>query len=160
MLPPPQFFRRELRRAAFGQGDVDQRGDKRRVFGWVEADEAERPLEVGETLVRGGRRAAEPLAAPFGERVQRRVLQQLRRRPLDEGGRGSAEPRTELLDEPRLADAGLADDERELALALPGALPALAEEIELPLATHEPSRRPRARRPTPARAHDPVEPDG
>jgi hypothetical protein len=36
-------------------------------------------LEVGEALASGVVGVAETLAAPFGDRVQRRVLQQLRR---------------------------------------------------------------------------------
>ena len=68
-----------------------------------------RVLEVGEALV-GGLIRAEALAAPFGDRVQRRILQQLRRRPFDPGVRRLAEPRAKLLDEARLADAGFADD--------------------------------------------------
>ena len=63
--------------------------------------------------------------------------------------RGLAEPRAELLDEPRLADAGLADHERELPLALPGALPPPPEEIRSPLAPHEPNWGPRTRAPPP-----------
>ena len=42
-----------------------------------------------------------------------------------------------LLDQPRLADAGLADDQRELALALTRAIPAPGEKIEFLLAPHE-----------------------
>ena len=73
--------------------------------------------------------------------------------------RGLAEPRAELRDEPRLADAGLADDQRELALAVARALPAPPEEIELLLPPHEPRRRSRASPPAAACAHDVVERD-
>ena len=73
--------------------------------------------------------------------------------------RGLAEPRAELRDEPRLADAGLADDQRELALAVARALPAPPEEIELLLPPHEPSRRSHASPPASACAHDAVERD-
>ena len=116
-LPAPQFLRRELRRAVLGQRDVDQRCEQRCVFGRVEADQPKRILEVGEALFAGWI-GAEPLTAPLGDRVQRRILQQLRRRPFDPGVRRLAEPRAKLLDKPRLADAGFADHERELALAL------------------------------------------
>ena len=43
----------------------------------VEADQPQRVLEVGEALVSGSVGAAETLASPFGDRVQRRILQQL-----------------------------------------------------------------------------------
>ena len=110
-LPAPQFLRRELRRALLRQRDVDQRREQGRIFGGVEADQPQRVLEVGEALV-GRRIRAEALAAPFGDRVQRRILQQLRRRPFDPGVRRLAELRAKLLDEARLADAGFADDQR------------------------------------------------
>ena len=75
---------------------------------------------------------AEALTAPFGDRVQRRILQELRRRPFDPGVRRLAERRAELLDEPRLADAGLADDQYELALAIARPLPAPAQQRRVP----------------------------
>ena len=46
-------------------------------------------------------------------------------RNLDESG-------AELLDQPRLADPGLADDERELAFASTRSLPTAGEVFELP----------------------------
>ncbi len=113
---------RQVDGAAGRQGDVDERRNERRMFGGIEADQLQGILEVGEAL--GGRRVgvAETLASPFGDRVQRRILQQLRRRKFGPGVRHLAEPGVELLDEPRLADAGLADDLHELALAGEGAL--------------------------------------
>ena len=42
-----------------------------------------------------------------------------------------------LLDQPGLAQARLADDQRELALALAGAIPAPGEKIELLLTPDE-----------------------
>jgi hypothetical protein len=44
--------------------------------------------------------AAEALAAGFCDRMQRRVLQQLRGAPLDPGVWSSGQPRVELFDEP------------------------------------------------------------
>ena len=69
-----------------------------------------------------------------------------------------AEPGAKLLDQPRLADAGLADHKRELALAFARALPTPTEQIELLLASDE--RRQRSlTRPTAgaARADDAIE---
>ena len=125
-LPAPQFLRREFRRAVLGQRNVDQRREQGRVFGRVEADQPQSVLEIGESLLGGRVGAAKPQPAPFGDRVQRRVLQELRRRPFDPGVRRLAEPCAKLLDQPRLADAGLADDQRELALACERARPAAA----------------------------------
>ena len=48
-----------------------------------------------------------------------------------------AEAAVKLLHQPRLAQAGLADDQRELALAVTRALPAPGEKIEFLLAAHE-----------------------
>ena len=49
----------------------------------------------------------------------------------------SAEPGVELLDEPRLAEAGLADDQDELAFACARALPAARQQSEFLLAPDE-----------------------
>ena len=100
-------------------------------------------------------RAAEPLAAPFGDRVQRRILQQLRRRPFDPGVRRLAELRAKLLDEPRLADAGLADDEHELALASRAPAPSAGARGRAPPRARRAGVRARApTRRAAARAHD------
>ena len=142
-LPAAQFLRREFRRAVLRQRDVDQRRDQGRIFGGVEADEPKRVLEVGEAPV-GRLIRAEALAAPFGDRVQRRILQELRRRQFDKGVGRLAERRAKLLHEARLADAGFADDEHELARASARPLPAPAQQVELLLAPDERGQRPRA----------------
>ena len=97
----PRRHRRQLSAAQllgreFGGAILGERGCRRaaragRIFGWVEADQPQRVLEVGQALFSGRVRAAETLAAPFGDRMQRRILQQLRRRPLDPGVRRLAE---------------------------------------------------------------------
>jgi hypothetical protein len=48
------------------------------MLGGVEADEPKRVLEVGEAPV-GRLINAKALAPPFGDRMQRRILQELRR---------------------------------------------------------------------------------
>ena len=45
-------------------------------------------------------------------------------RPFDPGVRSVVQPRMEFLNEPRFADSRLADDQHQLALALPRPLPA------------------------------------
>ena len=135
-LPAAQLLWREFRDAILGQEDIDQGRKQRRIFGWVEADQTQSILEVGQALF-GRQVRAEALAAPFGDRMQGRVLQQLRRRPLDPGVRRLAEAAVKLLDQPGLAQARLADDQRELALAFVRALPAPGEKIEFLLTPHE-----------------------
>ena len=56
-------------------------------------------LEVGETPLVGRVGAAKAQSAPFGDRVQRRVLQELRGGPFDPGVRRLGEFCAELLDE-------------------------------------------------------------
>jgi hypothetical protein len=75
-LPAPQFLRREFRPAVIRQRDVDQRREQGRVFGGIEADQPQSVLEIGQALF-GGQVRAEALPAPFGDRVERRVLQEL-----------------------------------------------------------------------------------
>ena len=106
------------------------------MFGWVEADQPQRAFEVGEALL-GRRIRAKSQPAPFGDWMQRRVLQELRGAPFDPGVRRLREPRMELLDEPRLAEAGLADDQHELAFARASALPAARQQSQFLLAPDE-----------------------
>ena len=96
-LPSPQLFGREIRGAARRQRDVHERREQGRVFGWVEADQTQRAFEVGEALL-GRRIRTKSLPAPFGDWMQRRVLQELRGAPFDPGVRRFCEPRVELLD--------------------------------------------------------------
>jgi hypothetical protein len=51
------------------------------VLGRVEVDQRKRVLEIGQAPL-GGIIRAEPLTSPFGDRVQRGVLHELRRRPF------------------------------------------------------------------------------
>ena len=135
-LPAAQLFWQEFRCPVLWQEDIDQRREQRRVFGWIQADQFQSVLEVGQALF-GRQVCAEALAAPFGDRMQRSVLQQLRRRPLDPGVGRLSEAAVKLLHQPGLAQAGLADNQRELALAFVRALPAPGEKIEFLLAPHE-----------------------
>ena len=80
-LSAAQLLWRELRWSVLRQEDIDERREQRRVFGWVEADQTQSILEVGQALF-GGQVCAEAQPAPFGDRMQRRILQQLCRRPF------------------------------------------------------------------------------
>ena len=70
-----------------------------------------RVLEVGQAPV-GRLIRAKALAPPFGDRMQGRILQELRRRQFDQVCGVSTKRRAKLLHEARLADAGFADNER------------------------------------------------
>src|SRR5271165_1049012 len=105
-------------------------------------------------------RAAKTQPTPFSDRVQGGVLQQLRRGPLNPSVRRFAKRRVEFLDQPRLADAGLADDQNKLAFARPHALPAAYQEAQFLLAADKGRQSPRPRPPAAAaRAHDAEELD-
>src|SRR4029077_20910682 len=93
------------------------------MFSRVEADQPQRTLQVGEALF-GRRVCAKSQPAPFCNRMQRRILQELRGAPFDPGVRCPCKPSVELLDESRLAKTGLADDEHKLAFAYPRPVPA------------------------------------
>jgi hypothetical protein len=68
-----------------------------------------------------------------------------------------AEPGPKLLDQPRLADAGLADDQRQLAFAFERARPAARQQRKFVLAADE--RRQDARPAPPAAAARPDDAD-
>src|SRR5262249_25202234 len=101
--------------------------------------------------------APEALAAPFGDGVQWSVLQKLRTTPFDPAVPRLAQPRMEFLYEPRLAQSRLADDQHQLAVALPRPLPAPPQHGDFLITT-------RQRRETAlpgaasaaARPHDPI----
>ena len=83
-LPSPQFFRLKIGGAVRRQLDVHERCDERRILSMVQADQPQSAFKVGETLF-GRHIHTKTLPARFGHGVQRRILQQLRRRPLDPG---------------------------------------------------------------------------
>ena len=143
-LPSPQLLRREIRRAVRRQRNVDSGASRGRMFA------GSRPISRNVSRGRRGavRRAAsdaKALPAPFGDWVQRRVLQKLRGAPFDPGVRRLGELRVELLDEPRLAEAGLADDQHELTFARARALPAARSSV--PSSSSRPTKGVSARAP-------------
>ena len=99
------------------------------MLGGIETDQPKRVIQIRQASI-GGLIRAEALASPFGDRVQRRVLQELRRRQFDKGVGRLAKRRAKLLHQTRLADAGFANDERELARAIQRPLPAPPEMTE------------------------------
>ena len=109
-LPAPQFLRRQSRRAFLGQRNVEERRQQGSVLRRIELDLSERTFQLGEPPLGGHVGAAETQAAPFGDRMQRRVLQKLRAAPFDPGVRRFGEPGMKFLDQPRFAEPRLADD--------------------------------------------------
>ena len=75
-----------------GSGMSSSGASKRSILRRVELDQRQRVLQVREALLGGHVGAAEALAAPFGDRMQRRVLQELRAAPFDPGVRRLAQP--------------------------------------------------------------------
>ena len=69
--------------------------------------------------------------------MQRRVLQKLRAAPFDPGVRSVAQPGMKFLDQARLAEPRLADDQHQLPVALPRPLPAPHQHGDFLVATHE-----------------------
>ena len=86
-LPAPQFLRRQGRHAFLGHRNVEKRREQRSILCRIELDQRERVLQVCEPPLGRHVGAAETLPAPFGDRMQRRVLQKLRTAPFDPGVR-------------------------------------------------------------------------
>ena len=127
-LPTPQFLGRRTSHGGPPAGECRPAARAGARIRPRQGRSAQSVLEVGETPLVGRVGAAKAQSAPFGERVQGRVLQELRGGPFDPGVRRLGEFCAELLDEARLADAGLADDLDELTLAFERARPAALKE--------------------------------
>jgi hypothetical protein len=109
---------------SLGQRNVEERRQQRSVLRRIELDLRERAFKVGKPLLRRHVGAAETLTAPFGDRMQRRVLQELRAAPLHPGVRRVGKPGVKFFNQARFAQARLADDHDQLAVALPRPFPA------------------------------------
>src|SRR5271166_6764373 len=114
------------------------------VFRRIELDLREDRFELGEPLLRRHFGTPEPDAAPFGNRVQRRILQELGRAQFDPRMRGLAKPGAKFFDESGLANSGLAADQHKLTFARPDPLPAPGENDEVLLAPDEGGENPGA----------------
>ena len=136
-LPAPQVLWRQSRHAFLWQRNGQQCRKQRDILDGVEFDLCQRALQLRDPLLRRHVGAAEALTAPFGDRVQRRVLQELRTAPFDPGMRGVAQPRLEFLHQPRLAQARLANDQHQLPVAPPRTLPAPQQHGELLVTTDQ-----------------------
>ena len=132
------------------QRNVDERREQGRVFGWVEADQPQRVLEVGEALfgrsIRPPKRCR-PHSAIGCSGVFCRSCEALHSTQVCGV---SASCAVELLDQPRLAEAGLADDLARAGLRLPARAPSGARAGPVPprgrRTASAPARRPFGRR--------------
>ena len=159
-LPSPHFLRRKVEVPIGRQRNVEQWREQGRVLARLDPEQSQSVFQFGKALLGGHIGAAEPQSAPFGDRMEGRVLEELRGAPFDPGMRRLSEPGTKLIDEPRLADAGFTDDLDELTLARASPLPAAREQVQLLFAADERRRRPPAGTPTAAaRANDAVQSD-
>src|SRR5262249_37906910 len=77
------------------------------------------------------------LAPPFSDRVERCVLQELQATPLCPGVGHLAQLDMKLLDQARFAYSGLANNKRQLPVALTRALPASRQHGNLFLAADQ-----------------------
>ena len=137
--PRLPLLRVELeRRVALLRRDREEVGEERHGARDVVHRRADQRLQLVEPDVRGvvlrqTRRSPELLhhRPERAVRVVGRALVPQARRPL------GPEPLAQRQDEPRLADAGLAAEQDDLALALLGALPAVEQQRDLVLPAHQ-----------------------
>ena len=157
-LAASQFVGRKFGRTKRRGGNVEQGRKQRRKLDRIELHLRQRGIEVGKTAPRRDVDSPKSLPAPLGQRMQRGVLQQLRRGPLDPGMGPLGKPATKLIDETRLAESGLANDLDELSVAVSRTLPALGEQREIVVSPDERRLYPRAGAPAAAAgADDPMQ---
>src|SRR5215470_11498276 len=136
-LPSPQLLRRYSQPGFLGYGNVEERREQGDIFRRIELDQRERVLQVCKPPLRRYVGAAETLATPFCHGVQRCVLQELQTTPLCPGMRRLAQPGMKFLDQARFTYSGLANNQHQLPLALPRALPPPHQRGDLFLATNQ-----------------------
>ena len=90
--------------------NVEERGEQFRILRWVKFDLRKRVLKIGEALLRRHIGPAETHAAPFGDRIQRRVLQKLRAAPFGPGVRHLAYAGVKFLDKPGFTETRFPDN--------------------------------------------------
>jgi hypothetical protein len=102
--------------------------------------------------------AAEARAAPFGNRAERRVLEELQKAPLGPGVRRVVYAAVKFLEQTRLTQSRLAHDQQQLSVALPRPFPAPHQHGDFLVASDERRKMPLTRAsPTTTRAYDPIE---
>src|SRR5262249_8683058 len=114
-----------------------ERCQQRNVLRWIELDQRQGVLQVGKLPLRRDIGTSKTQAAPLGNRMQRRVLQELRAAPFDPRVRCVAQSSMEFLDQSRLTQTRLADDHHQLAVALLRPLPATHQHRDFFLTANE-----------------------
>jgi hypothetical protein len=115
-------------------GNADHWGKQRSELPGAELQASEKRFEFGQPPLGRHLGSAEPDASPPDDRVQRRVLQQLRRTPFDPRVSSVGQLAAKLFNQSGLADARLADDQDELPVARKGAFRAASQHPEVLLA--------------------------
>ena len=136
-LPAPQFLRRQSQARVPAAAECRAAEPAGSILHRIELDQRQCILQVREALLGGHVGTAETLAAPIGDRVQRRVLQKLRTTPFGPGVRRVAQSGMKFLDQAGFTQSRLADDQHQLALALPRPLPAPHQHGDFLVATDE-----------------------
>ena len=136
VLAPPRVHREHARITGVDGQEVAQERER----GSRSSPSRRTPRSSLATTTAFGIRVLDAEHAPqhVDHRMQRHRAAEGHRLALDPRG-VPAEPPAQLLQQPRLADAGLADDQHDLALPAPREREALAEEAQLALAADEAS---------------------
>ena len=130
-LAAANLLRRKAGHALRRDGNADHRRKQRSELPGVELDVSEKRFEFGQPPLGRHLWSAEPDASPPEDRMQRRVLQQLRRTPFDPRVSSVGQLAAKLFNQSGLADAGLADDQDELPVARKGAFRAASQDAEV-----------------------------
>jgi hypothetical protein len=80
-------LRRDSQHALLGYGNVEKRREQVRILYGIELDQRESVLQVCKPLLRRYVTAAEALAAPLGDRMERRICRSWEQLPLHPGVR-------------------------------------------------------------------------
>ena len=143
-LPATNFLRREAWQALMRNRDVDQRRKQGSVCRGIELDCGEDRFELGQPQLWRDLRTAEPRARPPEDRMERRVLQQLRRTPFDPRMWPLGQLAAKLFNQPGFADAGLTDNQDELSGAGKSGFRTASQDCEVLFAADERGEKPGA----------------
>src|SRR6516164_1677144 len=105
------------------QRNVQQWREQGDILPRIKLDVRQRTLQLPEATFGGYVDPAETLAAPFGNRVQWRVLQELGTVPFSPGMRHFTQAVMKFLYQARFAQPRLADNHHQLPVASPCSLP-------------------------------------
>ena len=109
-LPAPQLLGHQRGGAFLRQRNVEHGREQGGILDRVELDLCQRTLQVAEAPLRRHIGAAEALPTPLGNRVHRRILQELRAGPFGPSMRHLAQQDMKFFDQTGFADSRLAND--------------------------------------------------